>query len=305
MPSHAETRKTPRGGTRPTITKQPESEGEKSAVHIGSYKTPLPSTLSCVEVRAMPHPGDSGAGPWKNGGAGFRTTHWSLVRAASGSSPDESMHALELLCRSYWYPVYAHIRRWGYNPEDAQDLAQGFFAELLEKHRLAKADEERGRFRSFLLASVNHFLSHERDKANTLKRGGTRLTFSLDALEPEDRYLMEPATQASPDVLFDQQWAHLIMERVLGTIRSEMDLAGQIKRFDILKHFLLGERGDLTLQQAANQLGTTETAIKSAVHRLRLRFRELFTQEIAETLIDPSDLEGEMRHLLQSLRSGL
>ena len=253
----------------------------------------------------MTLPGDSGSSPRSAGVAGgFRTTHWSLVRAASGSHPDESLLALEILCRSYWYPVYAHIRRWGYQAEDAQDLTQGFFAELLEKQRLAKADEQRGRFRSFLLASVNHFLTHERDKSNTLKRGGGQSSFSLDALDPEERYQMEPRTEATPEMYFDQQWAHTILDRVLDTLRSEMDLAGQVQRFDIMKHFLLGERGEMTLAEAAQRLGMGETAVKSAIHRLRTRFRDLFMEEIAETLIDPSDLEGEVRHLLRSLRSG-
>ena len=249
----------------------------------------------------MPAP-ESSANAEPPGQASFRTTHWSLVKAAGGNPSEASAKALEILCRAYWFPVYAHIRRRGHGPEEAQDLTQGFFEELLGKNRLEKADASRGRFRSFLLASANHYLSHEWEKLNAQKRGGGQNVISLDSLESEERFGLEPSADASPDLLFDRRWAKTILDRVFGILRAEFDVAGQVKRFDVLKVFLLGERSDLSLADAAAHLGMTEAAIKSAVHRLRLRFRDVFRSEIAETIDHAADVEDEMRHLLRSLR---
>ncbi|MBL9171294.1 MAG: sigma-70 family RNA polymerase sigma factor [Verrucomicrobiales bacterium] len=247
---------------------------------------------------------ESSANAEPRGQASFRTTHWSLVKAAGGKPSEASAKALELLCRSYWFPVYAHIRRRGHGPEEAQDLTQGFFEELLGKNRLERADASRGRFRSFLLASANHYLSHEWEKQNAHKRGRGQKTISLDSLESEDRYELEAAVEASPDLLFDRRWARTILDRVFGVLRAEFDVAGQVKRFDVLKVFLLGERSDLPLADAAARLGMSEPAIKSAVHRLRLRFRDVFRAEIAETIDDAAEVDDEMRHLLRALREG-
>ena len=227
--------------------------------------------------------------PLPEGSASFRTTRWRLVRAAGGQDADQAVQALDVLCRAYWFPVYAHVRRRGHAPEEAQDLTQGFFAELLSKNRLSRAEESRGRFRSFLLASVNHFRSHERDKATALKRGGDqRAWLSLDSLQPEERYRLESITEMSPEVLFDQRWANCVLDRVLRLLRSEFDLAGQVKRFDLLKAFLVGDRGEVTLADAAARLGISEIAVKSSVHRMRARFRELFR---AMKLIDGRSLD--------------
>lgn len=264
----------------------------------------FPVSRLCGSILPM-RSSDSQPAATPRGPGSFRTTHWSLVRAAGGTPSEAAAQALEILCQAYWFPVYAHVRRRGFSPEEAQDLTQGFFAELLSKNRLQKADESRGRFRSFLLASVNHFLSHEREKQQAQKRGHGQGVISLDGVDPEEQFRLEPAApETPPEILFDRRWARTLLDRVLSALRSEFDVAGQIKRFDVLKAFLLGDRGDLPLAEAAGQLGLTEAAVKSAVHRLRLRFRELFRAEIAETIEHPSDVEEEMRHLLRSLREG-
>ncbi|HAB17323.1 MAG TPA: sigma-70 family RNA polymerase sigma factor [Verrucomicrobiota bacterium] len=246
------------------------------------------------------------AGPLESGDVrgevSFKTTQWNLIRAAGGLDPTESRKALEMLCRAYWFPVYGHIRRSGFGPEQARDLTQGFFAELLERNRIGRADPDRGRFRSFLLASVNHFLGHERDHHNARKRGAGQTLLSLQDEDWEGRYAVLASSEAGPDVQFDCRWAHVILDRVLAVLRREFDVAGQIRRFDTLKTFLVGDRGDLPIARAAERLGMSEGAVKSAIHRLRTRFRELFRDEVAQTISGSADLEDEMRHLIRSLR---
>src|SRR6266496_1366025 len=214
--------------------------------------------------------------------AQFTTTHWSVVLAAGDSAAPNAQPALEHLCRAYWYPLYAFVRRRRYGPEEAKDLTQGFFAYLLDRRLLAKADPQAGRFRSFLLASVKHFLAHEHERATALKRGGGQSVLSLDQFDPEERYALEPADDAAtPDAVFDQRWALLQVENALRLIRADYVSAGRGPLFDLLKDYVWGDKNALTLAEMAAQLDLTEEAVKKSVQRLRQRFRDCLRAEVA------------------------
>lgn len=238
-----------------------------------------------------------GAGTGVGGPTDFRTTHWSRIARAATPDAPEAAEALEQLCRAYWYPVYSFIRRSGVAAAEAEDLVQGFFATLLQKNFVAQADRERGRFRTFLLAAVKHHLSHERERAAAQKRGGDVLFLSLDGEEAEGTFAREPATTDSPDVIFDQRWAETTMETSLRRLREEFDGGGKTKRFELLKPFLLRSR-EASYLEAADRLGMTESAVKSAIHRLRQRFQEILREEIAQTVASREEIDGELRHLL-------
>ncbi len=247
----------------------------------------------------MPEP-DSAPSPR----AQFTTTHWSLVLAAGVSGTPAALDALEHLCRAYWYPLYAFVRRLGKSPADAQDLTQGFFAYLLERQLVAKADPQAGRFRSFLLGSLKHFLAHEHERATTLKRGGGQPVLSLDAFDPEARYALEPLDAATPDVLFDQRWALLQIENALNRLRTEYASSGRVGLFDLLKDYVWGDKNVLTLAEIAERLDSTEEAIKKSVQRLRQRFRDSLRAEIAQTVATPDQIDEELRHLRAALSAG-
>ena len=231
----------------------------------------------------------------------FFTTHWSIVRQASDAESPDSMAALEKLCRAYWYPLYAFVRRRGLGGEDARDLVQGFFAVLLEKNYVASADMERGRFRTFLLAAMNHYLANEWDRSQAMKRGGGVSKFSLDALDAEDRYRLDPADSAEPDHSYDRHWAETLLETVLGQLRREFDDIGRGQRFDDLKSHLLGAPDAPGYTELAQRMGITETGVRSVVHRMRKRFAVLIRSEIAQTVTCAEDVEDEIRHLFHSL----
>ena len=227
----------------------------------------------------------------------FRTTHWSLVARAGDSQSPGAAGALEHLCRMYWYPLYAFVRRKGYSHEEAQDLTQGFFEKLLAKGYLAAADGQRGKFRTFLLTSFTNFLSNEWDRASRLKRGGHLTFLSLDAeAEADDRYKLEPVDHASADRLFEQRWAHTIMESVLEHLADEMEPV----RFEALKGFLLGEE-ETSYATTAAHLGMTVPAVTSAIHRMRARFGLLLREEISHTVTNEAEVEEEIRHLIKVL----
>jgi RNA polymerase sigma-70 factor (ECF subfamily) len=227
----------------------------------------------------------------------FATTHWSVVLAAGQSADTQASEALEQLCRTYWYPLYAYVRREGNCPEDAQDLTQEFFARLLARKSLSQVAPEKGKFRSFLLAALRHFLSDERDKACTLKRGGGAPHLSLDAQEAEDRYRLEPVDRLDAERTYERRWALTLLEQALTRLRDETIAAGKADAFEALRDFVAGEN-DISCAEAAAQLGVTESAVKSAVHRLRQRYRELVREEIAHTLADTEEIDEEIRYLI-------
>ena len=209
-----------------------------------------------------------------SGGArDFRTTQWSLVLKAGRGGDQEAAAALEKLCRAYWYPLYAFVRRRGYDPETARDLTQSFFAALLARNQFAVADPTRGRFRSFLVHSLTHFLANEWRDSQRLKRGGGTVAFSLDGLEPEERYRLEPAAESDAEKLFERRWAYTLVERALQRLQKEHERAGKSRVFVELAAFLPGGAANGTKAEVAQRLGMSEGAVKVAVHRLRQRFR--------------------------------
>jgi RNA polymerase sigma factor (sigma-70 family) len=231
----------------------------------------------------------------------FATTHWSVVLAAGQDSP-KTDQALETLCRAYWYPLYAFVRRQGYNPPDAQDLTQAFFARLLEKKYLGLADPDRGRFRSFLLSALKHFLVNEWEKARVQKRGGGFRFISLDSETAETRYQFEPAHELTPEKIFERRWAMTLLERVMAKLREAYAAAGKAQLFDQLKPALLGEKSSLPYAALATQMNMTEGSVKIAVHRLRQQYRALFRSEVADTVAQPGEVEEELRHIVAVLR---
>jgi RNA polymerase sigma factor (sigma-70 family) len=227
----------------------------------------------------------------------FRTTHWSMVLRAGGD--DATAHAaLSNLCSAYWYPLYAFVRREGHPPHDAQDLTQEFFARLLERGGLASVAPERGRFRTWLLSALQHFLINEWHRARTQKRGGAVVLLSLDD-EAEARYLREPADPLTAAKLFDRRWALTLLDRVLAHLGAEFAASGKAAQFEALKFCLSGEKH--AYAEVAHTLGMSEGAVKVAAHRLRERYRALIRAEIAETVSSPEDVAGEMHDLFAAL----
>lgn len=233
----------------------------------------------------------------------FATTHWSVVLAASGQDNRRSREALAKLCATYWYPLYAFVRRHRFGPEDAEDLTQSFFAHLLEHEALANVDRAKGKFRSFLLASLRHFLADDRDRARAQKRGGGRGLVPLDAAYAERRYAQEPVDPISPDKIFERNWALALMEQVLDQLRAEQVVADKRAQFEVLRDCLMGEPEAPRYADLASQLGMSEDAVKMAVSRLRRRYRQLLRQEIAHTVSTPAEIEDEIRHLFSALGS--
>jgi RNA polymerase sigma-70 factor (ECF subfamily) len=232
----------------------------------------------------------------------FATTRWSLVVAAQDRSQPEAGQALAELCRLYWYPLYGYIRSRGHGHDAAQDLTQEFFARLLEKDGLAAVDQNKGRFRSFLLAACQHFLANQHDHDHAQKRGGGRQSVSIDFRDADGRYAHEPAHGETPERLFERRWALALLERVLARLRGEYDGAGRGRLFDCLKARLTGDRA-VPHADVAAELGVTEGAVKVAVHRLRQRYRELLRDEIGQTLDDAGQVEEEIRALFAALAS--
>jgi DNA-directed RNA polymerase specialized sigma24 family protein len=228
----------------------------------------------------------------------FHTTHWSLVLAAGRR---ESHDALARLCADYWPPLYAYIRRSGYPMHAAEDLTQEFFARLLGKNYLQDADRERGRFRSFLLAALKHFLANQRKAERVQKRGGGKPTFSLDVSAAETAYKMDPADGRTPERLFDQEWALHLIDRVIRRLANEYATAGKEAIFTEFRELLTADPDHRPYHRLAADLGMSEAAFKMAVHRLRKRYRELLRDEIAQTVANPTEIEDEIRQLFVSL----
>ena len=231
----------------------------------------------------------------------FVTTHWSVVLAAGRSDSTRARAALEKLCRNYWYPLYAFVRRLGHSAEDAEDLVQSFFTICLEKNYLGAAEQSKGRFRSFLLIALKRFLANEWNKARAQKRGGSHTAISLDGLTAEQRYALEPADHLSADKLFDRRWALTLLDQVVARLRDEQADAGKLEQFEQLKECITSAGRGEPYAEIAARLGTSEGAIKVTAHRLRQRYRELLEEEIANTVATPGEVEEERRHLLMAL----
>jgi RNA polymerase sigma-70 factor (ECF subfamily) len=227
----------------------------------------------------------------------FKTTHWSVVLAADGSDTAKATEAMEKLCRIYWYPLYSYLRRRGCETHDAQDLTQQFFVHLLERHTLTRVDRTRGRFRSFLLASLNYFLADEQARARALKRGGGREILSIDAEQAEERYRLEPVDERSPEIIFEYRWAMTLLDQVLGRLAQEFSDAGKSDLFERLQPFLVAGDRTKPYAQIAAEAGLSEEAFKKAVQRMRKRYHELFREEIAQTVANQAEVDEELKHL--------
>ena len=235
----------------------------------------------------------------RESGGVFATTHWSVVLKAGDLAAPDAQAALTKLCQQYWPPLYAFARREGCKPEEAQDLTQEFFSRLLEKNYLQTADPDRGRFRSFLLASFKHMMANERRDAARQKRGGDAVVFSLDAWKPEERYYVEPAHDLTPDRVFERQWAETLLVSTLN--RLEAEYVDRATPFEELKTFLVGARGSEPFAQVAARLGVGEGSLRLVIYRMRQRYAQIFRDEIAQTVGDPADLEDEIRHVFAVL----
>ena len=234
------------------------------------------------------------------GGGRFATTHWSLVLAAARDEDRDGRLAMESLCERYWYTLYVFVRRRGYPPEDAQDLTQAFFTRLLDKGDVARASPARGRFRSFLLASLQNFLIKEFDRTRALKRGGGVRISSIDMTAAEERYVEEPASDVSPDDLFNRKWALTLLDRALNQTRFEYERSGKSALFARLADLMSGPDLNDSHRDAAAALGMTEGAVKVAVHRMRRRFRDVLRSLIAET-VDADELDDEIEFLIRAV----
>jgi RNA polymerase sigma factor (sigma-70 family) len=235
-------------------------------------------------------------------GAGrFATTHWSVVQAAGRPSSPRYKEALGTLCRTYWFPLYAYLRRQGHNSNQAEEHTQAFFTQLLEKRGLRLADSKRGKFRSFLLAALKNFLADERDRARAEKRGGGRKILSLNFENAESQYSLQPAQQLPPEKLFERSWALTVLERTMVRLQDESDSPKKRKVFEHLKVFLTAEKDSIPYRKVADKLKMTEGAVKVAVHRLRHQYRELLRDEIAQTVATEEQIDEEIRDLFAAL----
>jgi RNA polymerase sigma-70 factor (ECF subfamily) len=228
----------------------------------------------------------------------FATTHWSVVLAAADQEAPDAAAALERLCRTYWYPLYAYVRRRGYGPDDAQDLTQEFFARFLARKSLAGVAPQKGKFRSFLLVALRHFLSDQRDRAFAVKRGGGKEVLSLDAQQAEDRYRLEPVERLDAEKIYERRWAMTLLGQAWTRLREESAAHGKLQQFERLAEFVAGE-AEITCVAAASELGLGESAMRSAVHRLRERYRALIREEVSFTVSAPGEVDEELRYLIK------
>ncbi len=231
----------------------------------------------------------------------FATTRWSVVLAAGQGDSTCAYDALSRLCQTYWYPLYAYARRHGHSPPDAQDLTQEFFACFLEKNWVAKADQQRGRFRTFLLTSMQHFMVNDWKKAHTCKRGGHQPILSLNDDSAEHRYQLEPVEKNTPETLFERGWALSLLNGVLLNLEQEYEREGKNEWFEAMRPVLTTDRESIHYAEIGEKLGMTETAARVAVHRLRQRYRRLIRAEVAHTVATPGEVDEEMHHLFQVL----
>jgi RNA polymerase sigma factor (sigma-70 family) len=229
--------------------------------------------------------------------AAFTTTHWSVVLEAQGESP-AAQEALEKLCRTYWRPIYAFLRRQGFGPEEAEDITQGFFAQLLERRKFSAVRQEKGRLRSFLLGALKYFLADEQRRAMAIKRGKGQRLIPLEDLRSDERIEMEPADPMTAEMISERRWALTVLQQVLDRLKNEYRTADNAALFDSLKQLLPDEPGSPSQAEIAAQLGMTENALRQAFYRFRQRYQSLLREEIAHTVATPGDIEDELRHLI-------
>lgn len=231
----------------------------------------------------------------------FQTTRWSLIVAARDGDRAEADEAMAALCAAYWYPIYAFVRRKGYDAEAAEDLVQGLFARLLERKQLVAVAREKGKFRSYLMAACSHYLANRADHDRAKKRGGGRAAIPIDRLGARGRYDREPSHDLTAERLFDRRWALTLLDHVLARLEAEMEAAGKTRPFEALRPALLGGSERIPYAEVAAALGVSEEAARAAAHRLRRRYREILRDEVARTLDDPADVDGEIRDLFSIL----
>jgi DNA-directed RNA polymerase specialized sigma24 family protein len=267
-----------------------KTSDKRKARQIMPFGKPLPVMLDCVPQKM------SGAAT-----SGFNTTSWTLVRAAAAHPNADSRDALAALCQAYWHPVYAFIRRNGYDPDQSQDLSQEFFALLLEKNYLLDADRARGRFRTFLLTAVKHFLANEWDRAHALKRGGGQTAVSIDLVEAEKWYAPAAVEQSTPESIFERRWVLSVLEHVTVKLRAEFTAIGKAEQFDKLFTFLNREPDTNRYDAVAAQMGLSAGSLRMAVHRMRKKYRKLLRAEIGATVSTPEETDEEIRFLMAAL----
>jgi len=238
----------------------------------------------------------------QSGPAVFTTTHWSVVLAAQGESP-AAREALEKLCRTYWRPIFAFLRRQGIPPEEAEDITQGFFAQLLERRKFSALRKEKGRLRSFLLGALKYFVADEQRRAMAIKRGKGQRLIPLEELRADERIDMEPSDPMTAEMIYERRWALTVLKRVLSRLKDEYVAAGNAALFDALKELLPDEPGSPSQAEIAALLGMTENAVRQAFYRFRQRYQSLLREEIADTVATPGDIEDELRHLIAVLEA--
>ena len=244
----------------------------------------------------------SAAGPESRGGIAFTTTQWSVVLEAQGESP-AAQQALEKLCRTYWRPIFAFLRRQGIPPAEAEDITQGFFAQLLERRSLDAVRKEKGRLRSYLLGALKYFIADEQRRAMAIKRGKGQRLIPLEELRADERIDIEPADPVTAEMIYERRWALTVLERVFSRLKDEYRAAGNAALFDSLKELLADEPGSPSQAEIAARLGMTENAIRQAFYRFRHRYQSLLREEIAHTVATPGDIEDELRHLIAVLEA--
>ena len=260
----------------------------------------LDRTVSPVPDEVNSATGIGASGP--EGGAAFTTTHWSVVLEAQGESP-AAQEALEKLCRTYWRPIFAFVRRQGFPPSEAEDITQGFFAQLLERRSFDAVRKEKGRLRSYLLGALKYFVTDEQRRAMAIKRGKGQRVIPLEELRADDRIELEPADPVTAEMIFERRWALTVLERVLNRLKDEYLAAGNGALFDSLKELLPDEPGSPSQAEIAARLGMTENAVRQAFYRFRQRYQALLREEIANTVATPGDIEDELRHLIAVLET--
>jgi RNA polymerase sigma factor (sigma-70 family) len=257
----------------------------------------LNHSVSSAEEEVTPATAFGPAAVGENAGAAFTTTHWSVVLAAQGESP-AAHEALEKLCRTYWRPIYAFLRRQGVGPQEAEDITQGFFAQLLERKSFDAVRKERGRLRSFLLGALKYFVADEQRRATAIKRGKGQRLIPLEELRAGERIEMEPADPVTAEMIYERRWALTVLEQVLNRLKDEYATAGNAALFDSLKQLLPDEPGAPSQAEIGLRLRMTENAVRQAFYRFRQRYQSLLREEIAHTVATPGDIEDELRHLI-------